>query len=297
MALRYLAPALAIVGQAAAACSGTVTVSNAADASALSTCLTYSGDIAIATSTSDDIALDGIRRINGNLIAKNNHKMSSLSADSLSQIDETFFLSDITILTNLNFPALTAVDVIDWSGLPNLQGLSFTASVQQATGVQIANTVLGSLDGIDLKVIDQLIIVNNPFLNDVSMQLGNVSTSLRVGANGRDMKLELPNLIWANNMTLQNITSLNIDSLALVNGTMGFYSNFMEEISAPNLTTIGKTLAIVSNGKLDTVKMPQLKSVGGGFQIANNTNYGKVNGYPRLSEIGGAVDFYGTFTQ
>ena len=223
--------------------------------------------------------------------------MTSLSADSLSQIDETFFLKDITILTNLQFPALTSVSVIDWSGLPNLQGLSFTAGVSQASGVQIANTQLGSLDGINLEVVDTMIIVNNPLLNDISMQLGNVSNSFRVEANGRDVNLELPNLIWANNMTLRNVSNLNIDSLSYVNGTMGFYSNFMQDISAPNLTTVGKTLAFGDNGMLNNVSMPQLKSIGGGFQIANNTKLADVDGFPRVASVGGAIDFFGVFTE
>lgn len=262
---------------------------------ALSTCLTYSGSIAIATGTTDDIALDGIRRIAGSLTAKGVKNMVSLSGDSLSQIDDSFALDNIQILSTLNFPALTDVDTVDWIGLANLQGLSFTAGLQRVNSLSIQNTQLASLDGIDLMEVDTFIVANNPYLQDITMQLGNVSTALSLEANGRDVKVSFPNLEWAYNMTFRNCSSIDIQSLGTLNGSLGFYSNYFSTISAPNLTNVGGGLAFVSNGDLTNISFPELIQVNGGLQVANNTALSTINGFSRLQRVGGAIDFNGDF--
>ncbi|KAI6805444.1 hypothetical protein KC358_g14342, partial [Hortaea werneckii] len=65
-AIRYIAPALAAVGHAAAqscSVSATTTIQNGGDASAIASCSTFSGSIAIATSVGGDINMDGIQKI------------------------------------------------------------------------------------------------------------------------------------------------------------------------------------------------------------------------------------------
>lgn len=296
-ALRYLVPALAVAGRAAAQCSAaTTTIQNAGDASALASCTTFSGSIAIATGTTDQIALDGIQRITGSLIADNVTQVTQLSADSLDTIGDSFSLSSLTILSSLNFPRLTNVQTIDWTALPALQGLSFTTGVQQASSVSIQNTQLNTLDGINLQTVDQMTIANNNYLDDISMQLGNVTTSLILEANGRNVSANFPNLEWAFNMTFRNCSTVTIPSLASLNGSMGFYANFFESIAAPNLTTVGGSLSFVSNEDLTNISFPELKTVTGGLQVANNTELKSIDGFPALETVGGALDFSGNFT-
>lgn len=281
-----------------AQCSAsTKTIQNAGDAAALAGCSTFSGSIAIATGTTDQIALDGIQRITGSLTATNVTQLTSLSGSSLVQIDDSFTLQDMTILSNLNFPRLEIVTTIDWEALPALQGLSFTTGLQQASTVSIQNTQLNTLDGINLQVVDSMTIANNPYLNDINMQLGNVSNTLILEANGRNVSAIFPNLEWANNMTFRNVSEVSIPSLASINGSMGFYANFFESLSAPNLTLVGQTLAFVSNEDLTNISMPELKTVGGGLQLANNTALKTIDGFPRLQTVGGALDFYGNFSK
>ena len=223
--------------------------------------------------------------------------MGSLSADSLSEIDDSFSLTNIQILTSLNFPALTSVNTVDWSGLANLAGLSFTAGLQKASTLSIQNTVLSTLSGISLETVDNFIVANNGYLNQVSMPLGKVTNSLSLEANGRSVHASFPNMIWANNMTFRNCSTVDVPSLASLNGSLGFYSNYFPSFSAPNLTTVQGSLAFVSNGDLTNVSMPELKQVGGAFQIANNTQYSEITGFPRVTDVGGAVDCNGEFTK
>lgn len=278
-----------------AQCSGTSTLQSAADASALSSCSTFSGSIAIATGTTDSIALNGINRITGSLTADNVTEMTELSADSLQIIDDSFTLNSLTILSTLNFPELTSVATIDWTALPALQGLSFTTGVQTAGTVSIINTQLATLDGIDLTTVDSMTITNNNYLDDIDMQIGNITTALIIEANGRNVTASFPNLIWAYNITLANVTEIDIPSLASLNGSMGIYANYFTSISAPNLTTVGGSLSFQSNEDMTNMSFPELKTVNGGLDVVNNTALKTID-FPALETVGGAVDFEGNFT-
>jgi len=297
MAARYIVPALAVAGRAAAQCSAaTTTIQNQGDASALAGCRTFTGSIAIATGTTNTIALDGIQRIGGDLIADNVTQLSGLSGDSLSQIDGTMNLNGLTILTTLNFPRLQAVREIVWEALPALQFLQFTTGVESADTVSIQNTQLNNLEGINLQMIETLNVVNNPYLNEINMQLGNVSTSLTLEANGRNVSATFPNLEWAQNITFRNVSTASLPSLASVNGSAGFFANFFTSFSAPNLTSVGQDLSFLSNEMMTNLSFPELTSVGGGLQVANNTKLGSIDGFPALKTVGGALDFNGNFT-
>ena len=228
-------------------------------------------------------------------MAKNVNNMGSLSADSLQIIDDSFMLKNIQVLTTMNFPSLTQVDTVDWEGLPQLGGLSFTTGLQQVKSLSIQNTGLYTLEGVQLTEVDQFIVANNNYLTDITMPLGNVSTALSLEANGRNVNVNFPELIWAYNMTFRNCSTVNIQSLATLNGSLGFYSNYFHELSAPNLTTVGAGIAFVSNAQLTNISMPELKQVGGGLQVANNTDLRTIDGFPRLVRVGGAVDFNGEF--
>ncbi|KAI4834145.1 GPI-anchored cell wall organization protein Ecm33 [Aureobasidium sp. EXF-8845] len=303
MSMKYLVPALAAVGgayaQSSCSVSGTTTIQSPADASALSACSTFSGSIAIASGLGAPVSIPGVRRITGDLVATNNSQIPSISADSLQIIGGAFKLNELQILSTLSFPQLSQVDSIQWNALAGLQLLSFTTGVSQASELNIQNTQLQTLDGINLAVVDTVFITNNNYLNDISMQLGNITTSLNIESNGGNVSAIFPNLIWANNMTFRNVSTIALNSLTTVNGSLGFYSNEFESLQCANLTTVGSNkgdLTIVSNQNLNNVSFPQLKKVGGGLSIQNNTDLMVIDGFPKLATITGAFDLYGDFT-
>ena len=277
--------------------AATTTIQNAGDASALASCSTFSGSIAIATGTTDQISLDGVQTITGSLTADNVTQLTGLSGSSLEVIRDSFTLNGLTILTTLNFPRLAEVGTLDWTALPALQGLSFTTGVQQASVVSIQNTQLNTLDGINLQMVDSMTIANNPYLNDINMQLGNITQALILEANGRNVSATFPNLEWAFNMTFRNVSQVSIPSLAAVNGSVGFYANFFESIAGPNLTSVGGSLSFVSNEAMTNLSFPELTTVNGGLQVANNTALEDIDGFPALKTVGGALDFNGNFTK
>jgi hypothetical protein len=222
--------------------------------------------------------------------------MTGLSGAELNSIGGSFTLTGLTILSTLSFPSLTSVDSIDWTDLPGLQQLTFTQGVSTANNVVISDTQLNSLDGINLQTVENMDINNNPYLTLISTQIANVTQSLTIDANAQNLKVEFPNLIFAYNMTLRNISSISIPSLASVNTTIGFYGDYLTSVIAPNLTSVGGDLAFVANAELTNISLPALTTVGGGVTIANNSALMTIDGFSSLKTTG-AINMSGNFSR
>jgi len=200
-------------------------------------------------------------------------------------------------LSNLQFDSLTSVDQIYWVGLPALQGLNFAQGIQKATNVLISNTQLYTSAGLELEQVGILNINNNPYLSTVNVNnLKNVTNQLLFSANAMNLEISFPNLQGAANMTFRNVSTISMPSLSSVAGSMGFYSDVMTTFSAPNLTSTGASLAFADCPQLNNLSFPSLTQIGGGFELANNTNLKAITGFPELKTIIGAINFAGTFS-
>lgn len=263
----------------------------------MASCQTFSGSIAIASSVPDSIALDGIRKITGDLVISNNSKITSLSGSSLEEISGSFTLDEVQVLSTVNFPKLTTVTNIKWNALPNLQGLQMDAQISKASIIDIENTQLQSLKGLNLETVDELTVANNRYINSIDMQLGNVSRQLTLTANNPEVNVSFPNMEWAFNLTFRNCSAIDLPSLHTLNSSLGLYGNTFESFAAPNLTKIGGALSIVSNTELTNISFPQLTVVSQNLQIANNTKLSEISGLPKVATIGGALDFNGNMSK
>merc|ERR1711939_928455 len=283
MFAQKLLPALAVFSVAAAQTSTicsqpTVTVNSQADASQLSDCSTVSGSIVIGSTASGTIAIDGPQQVRGNLTSQSAGGLVSLTSSTITSIGGEFRLFNLTFLSTLQFDALTSAKTIYWEALPALPSLAFAGPLSKADSVTNSNT-----------------------LKQFDTQIANITNAVNINANGNQLAVTFPNLIWAANMTFRNVSSIKIPSLATVNGSMGFYGNYMDSIAAPNLTSVGSfatgvgSLAIVANAKLANISFPALESVGGADQIANNTALHAI-AFPALTSVAGAIDFSGNFT-
>jgi hypothetical protein len=279
------------------ASSATTTVQNQGDVAAMTTCSTFSGSIAIATGTTEDIALSGIKHLAGNLVAPPNANIKRISANDLVNITGEMNLDGLTRLNGVDFPQLKNVSSIKWNALPNLQSIGFTAQVETAKKIVIENTAVRSLKGINIVQAEFLKIANNNFVNEIKMQLGNVSNSLDFSDNNKAVEIELTNLIWANNLTFRSTGSILVPSLMKLNGSLTLSKNGFESFAAPNLTEVGEAIAIVGNDKMTNISFPLLTKVNDNLQIANNSALEEVDGFPELKSIGGAFDISGNMTE
>lgn len=296
--LRFALPALAIAGAAhAASCSaeGTATVVSPGDATALSACKTFTGSVAIATEAAGSFDFGNLGSITGDLMVTGATNVSAISANNLGSIGGKFTVDNLQTLSTLSFTALTEVGSLDLSGLPNLNGLNFNGPLSSAESINIQNTFLASLTGINLLQINSIYIANNRLLQDISFQVSKISGSVNIESNGDKLTTSFPNLQTAQNLTFRNCPSVSIPSLSNTTGSLGLYESSLQSIFAPNLTTVGGTLAINTNTALGNISMPLLKTISGGLQVQNNTILKEVS-FPALQTVTGATDMYGNFT-
>lgn len=308
--IKYLLPALAFTRTAIAQCSNaaTTTIVVAADASGIASCTTYSGSVTIPSSLAvapdsqnhQTLSVDGVQVITGNLTVINAANLSSLSFGDLKSIGG-FTLNGLTALSQLSFPQLTQVSSLSFIALPALQQLSFGGTgISKANSIEITNTGLSSLQGINnLQSVSTFNVNNNPSLQNISLQVTSINGSLDIEANDgfvSGLTTSFPMLQTARNMTFRNCSSVLLPSLANVSQDLGFYGNTMTSFAAPNLTTVGG-LIFVDNVDLTNISIPELVSVNGSYQIANNTMLKQINGFQKLSSISGALDFNGNFTE
>lgn len=296
-------PVLAAIGLATAQSSNkicsqkSVEIKNQGDATTIaSSCKKFTGDIIIHEDAGGVIDLNGIGEIDGNLIAEGCTELVGLQGETLASITKTMRLTGLTILSTLSFPALEKVDAIEWTTLPSLDALNFNGPVSQANKIFITDTHLTSLDGINLEQVKRFEVTNNAYLRTISTQVSNITEELIINNNGLNLTLEFPNLTFASNMTVRNVSRLSIPSLKEIKSTFGVYGSYMESVMAPNLTKVGGDVAFVADAYLTNISMPLLQSMGGGLLIANCSSLEAIDGFPSLQKTG-AINISGNFTE
>lgn len=288
--------------------SGTTTISASADATALASCSTYSGSVAIETGLSvpkdsnghQQLEVDNIRKIDGNLTVTNLDQLTQLSFPALESVIG-FELGALNALSTLTFPELTTVTQMNFTALASLQQLDFGGTgITKASSVLITNTGLTTLSGIsNLKSVDTFNVNNNQALTDITLKVSFIKNSLDIEANDileSGLTVSFPSLETAQNMTFRNCSVILLPSLVNVTEDLGFYGNGFLNFTAPNLTTAGG-LVFVDNTELTNISLPALTSINGTYQIENNTLLSKIDGFQALSIVVGALDFSGNFTE
>ncbi|KAF4810512.1 Protein ecm33 [Colletotrichum siamense] len=300
-----LIPALAALGAGLASAqssnicsSATVTVTDAAMATNIP-CTTIQGSVKISEDISGNIDINGPKTIKGDLIVTNATNLVGLSSSSLATIEGSFTMQGLTLLSDLRFTQLATVGSISWITLPALGSLVFgTAGVTKVNNIVISDTFLKSLDGLNVASVDELHINNNKNLVSYSNQLANATKTIEINSNGADLGITLPNLIWANEIIIADAAKVEMPSLEVVNSSIKFDKNTFTEFIAPNLTQCSDgDVSFINNVELANLSLPLLTKTGGGLTIQNNTLLQKIDGLPKLEQIGGAVLLRGNFSE
>ncbi|KAF2865650.1 hypothetical protein BDV95DRAFT_612523 [Massariosphaeria phaeospora] len=282
------------------ACSkpdATTTISNAGQLSTLlSSCKIFDGSIAIAASDARDLRLvdlDNLEEITGDLVVANNTQLERLASQTLVKIGGDLRLNECPQMDELKMPKLTRVGRMLWSSLPNLQDYEFDAGIDSVSRVDISNTQLQALTGLNIKAADEIFITNNPYMLNISILLNNVGKSLVIKDNG-PLNVEFPNLLWANNMTLSEIASISMPRLNYVNDSFRTSHSAFFAFDVPSLSVIKGTLALNDVWNVTTVNLPGLLSAGG-LEIRNNTDLTVVS-FGQLATVTGNVNISGHFS-
>jgi len=296
MSLRRFILAALAVGMVNAACDDDVEIKGN-DVSKLNSCSTYEGKITLNKDCTEVEFPDGLTELKGDLVVEGAAGLTSISGKGLKSIEGTMDLKELTILKTLSFPELTSVDEIKWITLPALSAIGFTKGVTSANKVEISNTNLESLNGINLKKAAVFNINNNNFLKTVDIPLGNVSDALTISFNAKGVNASFPNLQNAQNITIRDAGSISFPKLEKVTSSISFINNTFETANFPQLSEVGQSIAFVSCSQLTNLTAGSLKSVGGTFQLANNTKLETVDGFGKLEKVGGSIDLSGVFNK
>lgn len=263
------------------------------DLDVFASCKTITGNLTI-TGELGSGAIANVQKIDGSLIIKNATQLVSFSADSISEITGSLELTDLTILTTASFGSLEKVSSINLITLPAIS--TFNSKLSSADNIYISDTTLESVDGFSvLSKVSTFNINNNRFLTSIQSSLKTVSDALSFQFNGDNATITLDELIWANNITLSDVSSASFDNLQSVNASLAFLNNSLESIKLNNLSNVGQTFTIAYNDDLTDLELDQLTKVGGGLVVANNTNLIKIDAFKKLQSIGGALNVLGKF--
>ncbi|KAI5784625.1 hypothetical protein EDC01DRAFT_202516 [Geopyxis carbonaria] len=296
LSLRRLAFAfLAVAAVANAACDEDIEINGDGDVSQLDSCSTLKGSITIGKKVQTLLLPDNLGKVTGDIVCDGASSLTSFSAAGLQEITGKFELTGLTVLASLSMPMLNSVGEISWTTLPALKALDFTSQVKKAKKVLITDTILTTLEGINLVETDTFNINNNRYLKIVNVALGNVTEALTIAFNGKGVNASFPNLKWAQNITVRDAGDISFPKLESVNNSISFVNNTFKAAQFPMLTEVGQSLAFVSCTQLTNLTANDLESVGGTFQLANNTKLEEVTSFGALKSVGGAIDMSGAF--
>ncbi|KAL2196082.1 hypothetical protein P885DRAFT_78419 [Corynascus similis CBS 632.67] len=300
MFVKNLLPAFLAIGSVAAqsGCTfSTTTINSQAEATELASCRTVKGTVVVGSKSGADIDLTGPREITGDLIVRKNSQLENFHSSTLESVGGKFEITNAIKILTLNFPKLTSVDEVEWVTLTALNSVTL-GPLNRAKSVRLSDTSLETLDAFSLSSVSSLKLDNNGRLTKYSSDLSTLDGELSIQANGLNLEVDLPKLVWANEMAIANVTKFSIPQLQVVNGSARFDSNFFETFSAPNLTHTEKgDISFVGNGYLNNMTFPKLTDINGGLLIANNTGLDRVTFFPKLERVTGAIKLRGNFTE
>lgn len=259
-------------------------------------CWKVVGNIEISSNYSGSlIDLGLIREIEGDLIIKNNKhifRIQGYNLESLGKLE----LDSLTSFVSLDFPALREVETVDWRVLPILSSVVINGNIKKIKNIIISDTALTSIDYFNnVKKVDIFNINNNRFLENLFASLESVTKQLTVHSNAKELELDLSNLHTVENMTIKDVSEIKLAKLSSVNSSLEFIENQFSSLELPLLAKVQGTLGLIDNKNLKKLNFSNVTDIQGGLMIANNTELAKIDFFPKLRQIGGAIYFEGSF--
>ncbi|ONH68548.1 Sporulation-specific protein 22 [Cyberlindnera fabianii] len=260
-------------------------------------CHDIMGSIIVSNYYGPVIDTGDILTIGGDFVIVNATSLVRVQLSKVAAISGMFKLNELTALTAVNAPALNTVRVIDWRILPILSTVNFDNGISEVKSITISDTSLVGFSGFEVDSLETLNINNNRFMEIINSNLRGINEKLSISANAKNAVVALPNLEYANNVTIRDVGSLSLPSIEGVNASMELINNNFLSIKFPKLKHIGGTLSLIENFNMKDVEFPTVEDVGGGLMVVNNTMLNKINFLPKLSIVGGAIEFVGDFKE
>lgn len=277
----------------ASTCTKDITIS---EPTPIISCDVVDANINVDDSVSGDLSIEGPKQIKGDLIITNATKLISISSSSINSIGGTFQLQGLELLSSLRMQSLKSINKISFVKLPQLSELTFgTSGVSKASSVEVVDTFLGDLSGLNINTVDTLKIINNHKLTTYNSDLTSITTLLSIGSNGNAMKVNLTKLQSAGEIQISNVMAFDVPNLSKVTKSIKFDKNpELTSFTAKNLSTVADSVTFINNKKLGNVSFPLLTKIGD-LTIQNNTALEEIDGFPELETISAGIILRGNF--
>ncbi|CAG8627997.1 9231_t:CDS:2, partial [Ambispora gerdemannii] len=277
------------------ACDGVIQVRDQQDLDGLQNCPTFSGTIAIISTPLKSLIIPHIQNLRGTIDVQNNPSLAMIAVPHLKNANN-FVLNENRALNIVDVPSMTQATTFSINGAPSLKSVNFPSRLGQIGNLELSNTGVKELNGVDAKEINSLRLTNNADLDNVSLtntkSVGTISLSNNAKAG---LHFDAQNLGELGEGEFKNLASTSFPSLTKVTSSLTFNENSMKSLEIPKLSEIGGTLQITSNGNLKSTAFSDLTHIGGTLFVLNNPQLANVDGFPNLAKVDAAVDITGSF--
>ncbi|KAK5992384.1 Protein ecm33 [Cladobotryum mycophilum] len=288
-----LAAGAGVASAASATCTTDILITQATPTI---TCDVVNANIKVDEGVTGDLSIEGPKQLKGDLIISNATKLISISSTSINSIEGSFQLVNLELLSSVKMQSLKSLKTITLQKLPQLSALTFgTSGVTKASSIEVTDTFLSDLSGLNVNTVDTLQITNNHKLTMFNSDLVNITTLLSISSNGNNMQINMTELQTAAEIQLSNIKGFDVPNLSKVTKSLKFDLNpELTSFEAKNLSSIGDSVTFTNNTKLANISFPILTKVGD-LTIQNNPALEAIDGFPELQTIYGGVILRGSF--
>ncbi|CUM54789.1 uncharacterized protein AC631_01800 [Debaryomyces fabryi] len=292
-----LATCLSLSGvQAKDSCSFSTTITAASAASQLNSCPTLDGKIEITGDEITSLDFSSVEVIKGDLKLFNSSSVTDVNLNQLSEISGSLTVQAYTQLHSLDLTSLSKAEELSLISLPSFAILNLNKGISDAGSIKISDTALSSLEGLtNYETVGSLDVDNNKNISSIDLSsLQSVKDTLVLSFNSDECEVKLDQLIWASNLTIQDVADFSASNLTKVNGTFNLAYNTFESVEFKKLKEVGGSLQIFANNDLTDISVDKLTTIGGEFRMFNNTELEDMeDSFSKLQTVEGAVNIEG----
>lgn len=272
------------------------TITNATALGQIVSCPTLDGQITISGDEFASVDLPQLRKLEGDLTVINSKSVVSINMNQLQTIEGKLSITNMTQLMTIDLSSLRNAQDLEMVSLPSFANLVLNEQLQSAEKFVLSDTALSNLNGLtSFSNINYMNINNNKNITQIQFPyLRSVSDALILSFNNDDALVDLNQLQWASNLTIQSVGAFSANDLHSVNGTLQISYNIFDSLNLSNLSYVGSSLQIFAHDELTSIDLENLEKIGGELSIFNNSELQDLSDtFPNLETVEGAVAISG----
>lgn len=179
------------IAQKSPACNKDITGTGQGDLDAIRGCTEYHGTILVENSPVEYLSLDGVEKIDGNLIIKSSSNLRGFSAPKLKSVKGQLHIAEHTGMEKLELPALTEVSSLTLSVLPVLETIQFPAGLTKVDDLVLQDTRASGIAGLQMDSLHSFTLTQNNYMKQFELPVKQMTGSLFVTGNGHELDFEV----------------------------------------------------------------------------------------------------------